>query len=58
MSLLNRFCVDEDDQCELYGVFKLQLKSKTVFSKALDEASYEGQLHDFASAIKVGIRFF
>ena len=57
MSLLNRFCIDEDDQCELYGTFQLQLKSKTVHSEAFDEALVERQLWDFASAIEPGIDF-
>ena len=58
MRLLNRFCIEENDQCELYGAFNLQLKSKTVFSKIFDQALVERQLRDFAAAIKVGTGFF
>ena len=59
MSLLNRFLIDEGDQCECYGAFKLQPQSD---KNETDKWSVNNELimkivQDYARKIKTGARF-
>ena len=56
--LMNRFFINEDDQCECYGVYKLQLLPTTsAASMAVNETLIVVKIYEYIASIGTGTAF-